>query len=616
MKMQLLKFLIFFLFSVNLFSAITEDFIIFLSGKKAYYSENYNDARWYFEQLAKTFPSSKLFKNNYAYFYMGMSYYHLQNYEKAAYYLERAVYLQQKSILTTKNNLEGIYYFSERDFALGDSLFNIGKIDKGKIYLNRVNYKQFYPHASNYEKRALELLSKYSKKAKDTLELKFNYDFSSINKFSFEELIEIGDFYISRRKYNLAKKYYETLLKEREKFLKEQQVLLTDKYLKTLLYLEDYHEIIVFTEKPTSSLFEVCYFYRALAFYRLKNFNKALDYFICLKDGEYKNRAKKYIASLYFTLGNYKKSAYYLKNIKNRAISLETMLGYSYYYLGDKKNYLNSVNSLLERYPTSYAGLYLSFIAENEKKLKIDNSLSGMIYFSEYILKNIKTLPTNFMEKSDILEIEQLSKIATLKDRELLKISFGEDGFLVKNSLQDTYAITSILEKGDFYDLALKNSLSQMRGFIKYKELIKCIYPLYFSEFVNKAAKKYDVPQEMIYAIIHSNSKFNVIYVSENSRYGLMNIVYTNEKLNLEEIFLPESNIDIGTRQLKNYLDKFNGNRIKALIAYNYGEEYLKSLIFKDVNNIDFNSIIIPEERYSLQSMFFTYIFYSKLYNF
>lgn len=601
---------------IFLYSADNEDYNIFITGKRAYYSRNYEKAKQNFETLLRTFPSSNIFKNNYGYFLVGMTYYRLEEYEKAAYYLEKAVYFSKASILMSNTKFEEILYFSERDFALGDSLIKIGEQKKGELYLKRVNYSKFYPLPSYYEKKALEILALYSQEAKDKLELKFNYDFSKIPNFSFQELNEIGDFYLSQKKYILSKDYFFNVLGQKG-LSKDEKEKIIDKYLKTLILLKEYKEILTFTTSKENEYKGVFDFYRALAFYYMKDYTRALYLFENLKDKRYNEEGRYYAAGIYFALGDYTNTILNIKKIENKNIIVETMLGLSYYYLKDNTEFENITKELLQKYPNSYASMYFEFILRKDTALKNLNSIKDIIVFSDDILNTAKNLPDDFLKKADELEIEQLSEISELNDRELLKIGFEKSSFLAKKSLVNTYATTIVLERGKFYDLAFKNSASDLKGFVEYKELIRFNYPLYYQEYVDKAAKIYDVPQEMIYAIIHTCSKFNPLFVSEDSRYGLMCITYSTESFErFYEIFSPETNILEGTRIIKEYMDKFNGNKIKALIAYLYGEDYVSSLYFSYGNDVNFNSIIIPEERYLLQTLFLTYILYSRLYEF
>ena len=104
-----------------------------------------------------------------------------------------------------------------------------------------------------------------------------------------------------------------------------------------------------------------------------------------------------------------------------------------------------------------------------------------------------------------------------------------------------------------------------------------------------------------------------------DNRYDkyVLNIPYKDDSsLRFFELFDVNTNIEEGTKILKTLLDKYKGNKIKTLLAYVYGEEYLDLIYFGHTNDINFTSITIPEERFFLQNMFMTYIFYSRLYDF
>lgn len=612
-KFFTLFFLIFIPFLT--FAISNSDYNIYLIGKKAYEMGNYRKAEQEFKRLLNSFPYSNVFKNNYGYFYLGMTYYKLGEFKNAIYYLEKAPYNQRETVLSSENHIQEINYFSERDFALGISFIKIGEIEKGKIYLKRVDYDRFFPMASIYEKDALKILSIYSEKAKNKLKLKFKYDLSVIDDFTVDELLKIGDFYKSLRKYTLQEKFYEKILRQ-NKLSENERKKVEIKYLETLSQLKEYDKIILFTENKKDELF---IFNRALAFYKLKKFSKAIHLFKNLKTPKYEKVARQYMIGLYFSLSEYEEVIETAKEA-NLDINSIPAVALSYFRTGNKKKAKKMIDELLTNFRNVYVGVYFEFLTKKQMYADSTISLEDTIMFVDEILKKTKKLPDKFLQKADELEINQLSKIAKLKDRELLIMSFDNTTFLQQNTLTDAYATTVVLEKGGFYDLAFKNSSLHLSEFLKYKELIRYNYPLYYYEFVDKASKIYDLPHELIFTIIHTTSKFNRTYLSKDSRYGLMSIKYdveyNDQNFDLYKIFKPESNIMIGAKQLKEYMMKFKNNKLKTLIAYMYGENYLNSIIFLGENNINFSSIIVPEDRYSIQNMMLTFMFYSKLYKF
>lgn len=613
---KIFSIILFLLCFNNSFTYTNQDYNLFLTGKKAYYNKEYSLAKLNFETLLKTFPASPIIKNNYAYFFIGMNYYHLGDYEKAAYYLEKAVYVSA-NLLNDNAQTEKLHLFAERDFSLGDSLMKIGEEKKALAYLNRVESDTFYPFVAYYEKKALEILKNYSPQYEKKLQLKFEYNFDVIDEFSISDLLEIGKFFSSKKDFEKATEFY-TLLLEKNTLSQEERKNIYMDFFDLLLVKKDYNKILELTKDYSDEFQDLFKYYRGIAFYKKRDFSRALYLFNSIEKGEFFSKANYYSAGIYFTLGEYENVLANLKNVKEKNIITDTMAAFSYLYLKDESNSLKAIKTLSEKYPNTYAGLYFKqLLKDNTLSITLMNSLEDLISFSNLILNSQQSLPPDFIPKADILEIDQLSQIAELEDREILRVAFQKSSFNKKKSIEGVLSTTLVLESGNFYDLAFKNSLVALKDFADYKELFKYEFPLYYGNIISEYSKKYDVPQELIYTIIHTITGFNPYYISDDSKFGIMNIPYRDDSsMSFFELFDVNTNIEEGVKILKNLLDKYEGNKIKTLIAYVYGEDYLDLLYFGYTNDINFTSITIPEERFFLQNMFMTYIFYSRLYDF
>ena len=106
--------------------------------------------------------------------------------------------------------------------------------------------------------------------------------------------------------------------------------------------------------------------------------------------------------------------------------------------------------------------------------------------------------------------------------------------------------------------------------------------PLRHDDIIRQQAEEKDVPAELIAAVIYQESKFQDQTSSAGAR-GLMQITPdtadTIETLSGGETFVyedladPELNIRYGTFYLRHLLDRFDGNEVAALAAYNAGPE-------------------------------------------
>lgn len=91
-------------------------------------------------------------------------------------------------------------------------------------------------------------------------------------------------------------------------------------------------------------------------------------------------------------------------------------------------------------------------------------------------------------------------------------------------------------------------------------------------EIVSQAAKKYDLPESLIYKVIETESYFNVNDVSWAGASGLMQLMpATAADEGVTDIFDPYQNIMAGCSQLRKHINRFNGDLKLALAAYNAG---------------------------------------------
>jgi len=119
------------------------------------------------------------------------------------------------------------------------------------------------------------------------------------------------------------------------------------------------------------------------------------------------------------------------------------------------------------------------------------------------------------------------------------------------------------LKPGSF----LKNAKNSAQGFPvqPYTDL---------NEVVNEASGRYRLDPDLVNSVIKAESGFNVRAVSPKGAQGLMQLMPgTASQLGVPNAFDPQANVDGGTRYLRELLERYNFDLVKALAAYNAGPQ-------------------------------------------
>jgi soluble lytic murein transglycosylase-like protein len=91
---------------------------------------------------------------------------------------------------------------------------------------------------------------------------------------------------------------------------------------------------------------------------------------------------------------------------------------------------------------------------------------------------------------------------------------------------------------------------------------------------VATASDKHLIDADLIDSVIRAESGFNPKAVSPKGARGLMQLMPgTAAKLGVQDSFDAQSNVDGGTRYLRELLGRYNGDLAKALAAYNAGPQ-------------------------------------------
>lgn len=139
-------------------------------------------------------------------------------------------------------------------------------------------------------------------------------------------------------------------------------------------------------------------------------------------------------------------------------------------------------------------------------------------------------------------------------------------------------------------------------GIFKNK-ILKIIYPKTYKEIVSVYSEKYNVEENLVFALIKAESNFNSEAVSHRDAIGVMQIMeetakdvanknsikIENENIK-QELLKIDNNINIGTKYLSTLLEKYKNKEI-AVAAYNAGIGTVDGWIQKEIIKSDGSNI-------------------------
>ena len=94
------------------------------------------------------------------------------------------------------------------------------------------------------------------------------------------------------------------------------------------------------------------------------------------------------------------------------------------------------------------------------------------------------------------------------------------------------------------------------------------------NQVVNTASAAYHLDPDLVNSVIHAESGFNSRAVSSKGARGLMQLMPgTANQLGVNDAFDPQANVTGGSRYLRELLERYNFDLVKALAAYNAGPQ-------------------------------------------
>lgn len=94
------------------------------------------------------------------------------------------------------------------------------------------------------------------------------------------------------------------------------------------------------------------------------------------------------------------------------------------------------------------------------------------------------------------------------------------------------------------------------------------------TDVVNQASGRYRLDPDLVNSVIKAESDFKIHAVSPKGAQGLMQLMPgTASQLGVPNAFDPQANVEGGTKYLRELLERYNFDLVKALAAYNAGPQ-------------------------------------------
>jgi soluble lytic murein transglycosylase len=315
---------------------------------------------------------------------------------------------------------------------------------------------------------------------------------------------------------------------------------------------------------------------------------------------------------------------------------IQFWIAQAFYKKGDHKKAFDLFAKIISTTPYSfYSILSLKVLALNDKgkengqlvlaKLVNKNPITeySMNHVSDTLIHSLRRiaiwqkLENDKLVKNEVRYIRSLKRDVVFTDAKIAeKISEVQcKDFLTLNLVRLLHSKKQFLSAFKIFQESLdQNSLT-----LNYK-LIKYIFPLTYLDIIKKNSRNID--PLVILSLIRQESSFNPNANSPVGAMGLMQLMPAtarrfNSHVRAKNLTTPEINIGIGVKYFRELLNRYDGNLIFALAAYNAGENRIDRWR-KDVFRCDdplaqIESIPFEETRNYVKLIYRNYFFYSLL---
>lgn len=257
----------------------------------------------------------------------------------------------------------------------------------------------------------------------------------------------------------------------------------------------------------------------------------------------------------------------------------------------------------------------------------INDTIQSPLYISKTLTEKDLSSPDLSIQGNDRLTIEWLLAV---DEKDLARTLLDQVSANQRSQYNDQQAIDLLqLYARSGHYLTLFTRLYEIPAKAR-DQVIRShpnlVFPQPWPQLVADAAKKFEVPIELIYSIIRQESSFNPLARSSADAFGLMQLIPSSAdrasvragfKLDSHlELFDPEKNIPLGTAFIRELLDQWKSQFVLAVASYNANEKAIAGWVktrFHGDPLAFIEDIPYEETRNYIKLVVRNYVFYSRL---
>ncbi|MGZ3686926.1 MAG: transglycosylase SLT domain-containing protein [Bdellovibrionota bacterium] len=226
---------------------------------------------------------------------------------------------------------------------------------------------------------------------------------------------------------------------------------------------------------------------------------------------------------------------------------------------------------LMKDSPLTYYGL-MSAIANG---LPVDQTIDTTVPNATDNDPNLLPSELYHLKRAEAFVAEHATDLANLEMRDLRPREALSSPFLLY--------LAMLANEGENYNAAfiiLGDLIGRNYEGIFSSTVLRMIFPVVYREEIEKVAKEEQVDPVLVLSLIKQESAFDANAGSSVGAMGLMQLmpataVETVHDVRVADLADAETNITVGTKYLKMLLNRYNGNIVYALAAYNAGPNAL-----------------------------------------